>query len=239
LKLVALAAMITDHIGDVFGFFIPDSFFMRLIGRTAFPLYAFMIAEGCRHTKNFKKYLIRLGIFALVSEIPFDLCFENGNAIYRRDIIFFSLDTQNVFFSLFLAALAIFVFEECKKIKRPWLGALAFPAAMYAAEFIRSDYGAKAIIAIGLIYFAKNKFMKAAAVIIGAAIIYLPSVGYRGYLFGHMISFGLAAFAFASIPALLVCFYNGKRGPEIKYFFYAMYPLHLLALAAVQILLMI
>ena len=237
LKLIALAAMLTDHIGDVWSHAIPESFFLRLIGRVAFPLYAFMIAEGCRHTKDMKKYLARLGVFALISEIPFDLCFENAGVNGLRDLTILSFNYQNVFFSLFLSALAIYIFEILREKKLAPLGALAFPAAMCAAELIKSDYGAKAVVMIGLIYLAKNKITRVAAMIIGSAIIYLPSMGYRGALFGHAFSFGLAAFAFACLSCVFVMFYNGRRGPDVKYFFYAAYPAHLLVIAAVQILL--
>ena len=237
LKIIALAAMVIDHAGDVFALSIPNSFLLRLVGRTAFPIYAFLIAEGCRRTKDIKKYMLRLGAFALISEIPFDLCFENEKIFSARDVTFLSFSYQNIFFTLFLSVLAVYAWEYLKETKYKIAGALAVLAAAGAAELINADYGAKAIIFIFALYLAgENKKARVLVMIAGAAAIYLPSLGYIGILFGHSYSVGLAAFLSASLSALPVFFYNGRRGPKLKYFFYAMYPLHLLALAAAHLL---
>ena len=235
IKIIALAAMITDHIGDVYSHAIPESFLMRCIGRLAFPLYAYMIAEGCRQTKNLKKYMIRLGVFAFISEIPFDLCFENMRVRSLNDIKFFTANNQNIFFSLFLAVLAIYIWERLKDTKYILAGVLAFPASAVIAQQIRSDYGGTAVIMIAAMYFLPNKITRIAAMVAGVALLYLP-MGYTGYIFGHRVPFGFTLFLFASAAAVPVFFYNGKRGPGLKYIFYMMYPLHLLILALVQIL---
>ena len=70
LKLIAVTAMILDHVGDNF---FPDQIWMRIIGRMALPIFAFCIAEGFSHTRDRRRYLYRMGLFALLSEIPFDL----------------------------------------------------------------------------------------------------------------------------------------------------------------------
>ena len=72
LKLIAMTSMVFDHAGDLF---FHDQLWMRMIGRLAMPLFSFCIAEGYRYTKDRKKYLLRMGLFALISEIPFDLAF--------------------------------------------------------------------------------------------------------------------------------------------------------------------
>ena len=72
LKLIAMISMVFDHAGDMF---FHDQLWMRMIGRLAMPLFSFCIAEGYRYTKDRKKYLLRMGLFALISEIPFDLAF--------------------------------------------------------------------------------------------------------------------------------------------------------------------
>jgi len=229
--------MLIDHVGDVWSGSIPNSFFLRLVGRIAFPIYAYLIAEGCRRTKDMKKYLIRLGVFALISEIPFDLCFENSGVRSLQDLTFLSFDYQNIFFSLFLSVLAIYIYETAKDTKFMLPGLLAFPLAMFAADKLNADYGHTAVFIICALYFLHNKIAQSAVMVIGSAMLYLPNMGYRGYLFGYNISFGFAAFIFASVPAVLIWFYNGERGLKLKYFFYIMYPLHLLVLAAVQIIL--
>lgn len=73
LKIIAMISMVFDHVGDLF---FPDLMWPRMIGRLAMPLFSFSIAEGYLHTGDKIKYLCRLGIFALISEIPFDLAFE-------------------------------------------------------------------------------------------------------------------------------------------------------------------
>ncbi len=106
LKMIALAAMIVDHVGAVFP--TPDVF--RAIGRLAFPIYAFLIAEGCRHTRNRQRYLIRLGLFALISEAPFDLAFD----VILGDAVFPQVDFlrhTNIFYTLFFAVAVIHIYE--------------------------------------------------------------------------------------------------------------------------------
>lgn len=106
LKTIALSAMIVDHVGAVF--FSPD--FLRAIGRAAFPLYAFLVAEGCRRTGDRNRYLLRLGLFALISEVPFDLAFGaffTGNRLPSVDLI----SHTNVFFTLFFAVACVHIHD--------------------------------------------------------------------------------------------------------------------------------
>ena len=236
LKIIALLAMLTDHIGEVYALSIPNAFLLRMIGRLAFPLYAYMIAEGCRHTSNIKKYALRLGVFALISEIPFDLCFENAGISGIGELTFLSFDYQNVFFNLCLAVTAVYAWERAKESGHRLLGAAAFAAATITAALLRADYTYYAVPLIACLYFARDKKIQAAAMGVFAALLYLPGYNYRVLLFGHRLPGGLLAFLTALIPAVLILFYNGRRGPKVRYFFYACYPLHLIVLAALQIL---
>ena len=70
LKWIAVITMLIDHVGVVF---FPEYSIIRWIGRISFPLFAFLICEGYRHTSNIWKYFLRLGIFAIISEIPYDI----------------------------------------------------------------------------------------------------------------------------------------------------------------------
>ncbi|GHV38454.1 hypothetical protein FACS189490_00420 [Clostridia bacterium] len=108
LKIIASVCMLLDHIGAEF----PSAGmpWLRWVGRIAFPIYAYMIAQGCKHTKNINKYLLRLGVFALISEIPFDIAFQSPKILdgaLSLNINFFN-DT-NVFYSLFFGAATIAV----------------------------------------------------------------------------------------------------------------------------------
>lgn len=96
--------MISDHFGMMF---FPDYGIFRIVDRIAFILYAFMLVEGYFHTKNQQKYLGKLFIWALISEIPFDL------ANYGK--IFYPIH-QNIFWTLFLSAIGIHFLEKTKEL---------------------------------------------------------------------------------------------------------------------------
>ena len=87
LKLIAILSMTIDHIGYLL---FPKVTLLRIVGRIAFPIFAYLIAEGFVHTGDVKKYLLRLGIFAILSEIPYDLVIS-GNVL--------DLEQQNIFFT--------------------------------------------------------------------------------------------------------------------------------------------
>lgn len=99
LKILACITMFIDHLGYII--FHKFSYF-NYIGRLAFPIFAFQISEGFVHTKNIKKYFLRLGIFAVLSQIPFSLF----HSTFSNE---FSL---NVFFTLFLGLLSIFLYDK-------------------------------------------------------------------------------------------------------------------------------
>ena len=104
LKIIALFAMLIDHIAVAF----PDTFplWFRAVGRLAWPIFAYFLAEGFRHTKAREKFLMRLLAFAVISEIPYDLVM--GNAVN------FAANT-NIFYTLFLGGMAICLYERLKE----------------------------------------------------------------------------------------------------------------------------
>lgn len=99
LKCIAMATMFVDHFGDAY---FKNTTLMNLVGRIAFPIFAFQISEGYIHTKNLKKYFLRLFLFAVISQIPFYLF----NSIFKPDF------TINVFGTLFLGLLSIYVYDK-------------------------------------------------------------------------------------------------------------------------------
>lgn len=189
---------------------------MRMIGRLGFPIFCFLLVEGFQRTHNVKKYALRLGAFALVSEIPFDLCF-NGK--------FLEFTYQNVFFTLFLGLLTMIAFDWIAKKEWAVNGTLnrvvkvIFSAAALAvgagvAHFLKTDYAATGVICIMALYvFRKKKPLQITA----GCIAFLWEV--------------TAPLAFIPIG-----FYNGQRGLKMKYFFYAFYPVHLLLIWLVCLL---
>lgn len=176
----------------------------RILGRLAFPIYCFLLVEGFEKTGSREKYAGRLLTFALISEIPFNLAFRGK---------LFALSYQNVFFTLLLGYLTIWVMDILEKrmpsVQAALLGeAAVFGAACLAAEFMRCDYGAHGIIAIGLLYFFRHSRAKQIAA--GCAAFF--------WEFTAMFSF------------VFIGFYNGRRGIKLKYVFYFFYPAHLLIL---------
>lgn len=225
LKLIALTTMIIDHTGAALRP-LYDTTIMRYIGRISFPLYAFFIAEGCRKTSNIKRYMFRLFIFALISEIPYDLLFCNIHSGYMQPFVFLDFTRQNVFFTLFLGVLAIFVYQTAQKKRDPvvtWLGLFSVAVILYSAEFLRTDYGAYGTILIFMLYVAKKRSQQAFAMIAGILLIYHDRLTATSYPF----------LIFALISVVLILLYNGKQGPRLKWLFYAIYPLHLLILAGI------
>lgn len=116
LKLIALSCMIIDHIGVILLNYRVDM--LNYIGRIAFPIYAFLVAEGCRHTRDRKQYLLRLGIFALISEIPFDFAFYYDARLGSFPWFENFLGLTNIFFTLFLSVACIHIYETLKNRTR-------------------------------------------------------------------------------------------------------------------------
>ena len=147
LKVLAVASMTVDHVGAVL---FPSQIWMRCVGRLAFVIYAFLIAEGYFHTHNVKKYMGRLGFLAIVSEIPFDLVFHHT---------FVYWGSQNVFFTLFLGLVGLYLMDRIKLRLQPqfWFCALIPVAAMcLAAGLLQCDYRYYGILVITLFYMARD-----------------------------------------------------------------------------------
>lgn len=224
LKIIALVTMILDHIG---GALFPQCISLRIIGRIAFPIYAFFIAQGCVYTKNAPKYLCRLFIFALISEIPYDICFNSYSfPVFSININFFN--NTNTIYTLFLGAMLIFVLKiiEKNKISIPTkilISIFCIGATFFVSETLKTDYGMWGIMLILTFYFTRNN--KLLTILIPLALIYYK---YINYLY-------LPMFLFNIIPLGLLYFYNNKKGISLKWIFYIGYPLHLIIIAIIKI----
>lgn len=181
----------------------------RGIGRLAFPVFCFLLVEGFQKTGNRKRYAGRLFLFALLSEIPYDLFFYK-QPFYSRD--------QNVFFTLLLGFLLLLGLREAERRIRNWEMRILtdfFLTAAFSvfAVWLQCDYDAKGIIAIALLYlFRADK--------------------------KEQILAGCVAFVWeitAPLAFIPIAFYNGKRGNSGKYIFYLFYPVHLLVLYLIRI----
>lgn len=216
LKVVAAGTMFLDHVGAVvlengllptlsgtdLQFWSNVDAVLRLIGRLAFPLYCFLLVEGFLHTRSVKKYALRLLLFALFSEFPFDLALFHGMDMHR----------QNVFFTLFIALLVLQCFGVAGKLP-VWLriptDAAVLVAGVALAELLRTDYAGFGVILIALLYVARENRFHQFFVGVVATLWELT----------------------APVAYVLTYFYIGERGKQLpKYFFYAFYPVHLLVL---------
>ena len=140
LKLIAAALMLTDHVGSIL---LPEVLALRCIGRLAFPLFAFFIAEGYARTRNFWKYLLRMAVFAVIAEVPFDL---TGGSVWDPD-------RQNVLLTFCIALLALRGLDELRRWDGAvrYLGAAAVLAAGFAAgQLLRVDYGGWGVLTVAL-----------------------------------------------------------------------------------------
>lgn len=219
LKNIALITMLIDHIGAAVLLYFTSYYggegeytrivdgvyqLLRWIGRTSFPIYCFLLVEGFLHTKNLKKYLARLFIFALVSELPFNIAFY--------DSLWYS-GAQNVFFTLLLGMLAMTIWrwamgseEKLGDFRFP-IAALGVAVCVAGAYYIKSDYDISGVCLILIFYFWRNS--RGTACLTGyLCMIYEPQC--------------LPAF-------LLLMAYNGEKGVSrrSRYFFYSFYPQHL------------
>ena len=223
LKWIALLTMLCDHAGAVLFAQYPV---MRLIGRTAFPLFVWLLVEGFFHTSSRKKYLGRMAFFALVSELPFDL------ALYGRP----DRQGQNVFFTLSISLVMLVFLERamdaCQRKRQAGVKALlqmlaavgTVAAAMAAAELFCVDYGGSGPLLAALFYCYKRKGSPGLAV---SFLIFCLSMG--------LLTAMVEIFGIVSVP--LIARYNGKRtGRGRGRLFYLFYPLHLLILYGISML---
>lgn len=178
---------------------------MRMIGRVAFPIFCFLLVQGFEHTHDKRKYAFRLGLFAVISEIPFDLAFSSK---------ILEFNYQNVFFTLFIGLLTMWACnyveqkETWGKVPKVLLSIVIVAAGMCIAKLLKTDYDATGVFCIMVLYFLRsNKVYQ----ILGGCLSFLWEL--------------TAPLAFIPIG-----FYNGKRGWKMKYFFYIFYPAHLLLL---------
>lgn len=208
LKIIAMISMVFDHAGDIF---FPGVLWPRMIGRLAMPLFSFCIAEGYIHTHDRKQYLLRIGLFALISEIPFDLAF-NGKIDFSH---------QNIMLTYFLAVVTLMIYDRIigdephPDIGRIIAGLLAVLAMAVIAIVVRADYTCFAVIAVFLFYVLRTKRPLIRCTVAVAFLALSRTMSYY------------CTTGFSLIPLLL---YNGKKGRNLKWLFYGFYPGHLLIL---------
>lgn len=201
LKLIALFTMVIDHVGSMF---YPDVYVFRIIGRISFLLFAFMIAEGSIRTHDINKYLIKLFLWAVISEIPYDL------AMFSE---VFNITSQNIFFTLFLGLLGIKYIKSCMNVVWKFLIALSL---LIFGFLMKVDYSWYGILLIYLFYLLRD--FDIPKLMFTQTLNFIAT--YTIYVFQFFAFLGF-------IPILL---YNGKRGRKTGNIYYSFYAGHLLLL---------
>lgn len=214
LKIIAAASMLLDHIGYMF---VPGWSPYRVIGRLAFPIFAFLIVEGALHTRDFKKYVSRIAIFALISEIPYDL------AIFARPLYW---GQCNILVTFLIGLLCI---KAMQKLLAHFnfspvgyaMGTAVFLGGAAAARLLHTDYDIYGVMLIYVFYvFRDRKVAKTLLAILVFAtmpFLYFP----------------------AAASLVLIWFYNDERGYNpawLRWGFYLFYPVHLIILYIVRMM---
>ncbi len=213
LKLIAMVSMVFDHVGDNF---FPEQTWMRVIGRIALPIFAFCVAEGFCHTRDRKKYLRRMGLFALVSEIPFDLVTAGKLLEFGH---------QNIMLTFFWAILGLLCYEALReKLKKGGLVLGIFVLLLFAGAslILGLDYNFLAVGLIFLYYLLRDK-----------ALLWRNAAG----MAFHAMLRNVGIYWFGLLGFLPLFLYNGEKGRGLKWLFYLFYPGHLLLIWGIRLLL--
>jgi len=207
LKIIAVISMVIDHLGL---FLLPQMTWMRALGRLAFPIFAFFIAEGLKHTKSVKKYVLNLSLFAFISQVPYALLLN----FYNLNILFSFLIAIGVIY-------LISIFNKHNIISIVGL-LLTFTVLILVEVLGVIDYGIWGIMLILIFYFVKDSQIKLSLSLVPLLLMSLE----RCFLFGF--SFASLNQLFSFVAILILAFYNNQKGrANLKYLFYIFYPLHL------------
>lgn len=245
LKIIAAIFMLIDHIGVLF---FPSNMLLRILGRISFPIFAFMIAESAKYTKNKPKHFFMLFGLAVICQIVYFL-FDDGN-LYMCILVTFSIST------LCLYALEFFkqtLFDCSAALLKKLFSGGVFISSILAAYafciFFQVDYGFFGCIApvfVNIFDFhripAPDKLKKfdclwVRLLCLAVGLLFLSASIGNMYLQLKMSAWQYVQ-CFAFLALIPLALYGGEKGKyNMKYFFYLFYPLHLAALEGIYILL--
>lgn len=226
LKIIAFISMVIDHVGS---YLLDNNIVFRIIGRIAFPIFVYFIAEGMKFTRSRKRYIFVLFLFACLSQIPYMLLIEK-----------FKL---NVLFTFLIAILFILIIEKFIKIENQrslakMLGFMILMLSMFIVCLIVGDvlnmidYGVLGIILVIVFYFAKSPLN-----LIFASVVLILMVLKCLLFMDFIISLDNVYQIFSLISIIFIAFYNHKKGKlNLKYLFYVGYPAHLFLIWIVTLL---
>ena len=228
LKIIAAISMVLDHVGVVFSPLYPTMAIFklfRILGRIAFPIFAFLIAEGCKYTRNRVKYLGLIAGMGIAFQ-TFYFFFMSTNKLYLNIFITFSLSISLIYliehflhnktilngiFMVIAIAIVLFLTLKCPKIE-------FLASRIYGFNV---DYGIWGVTLPVLVYFINNHKLR-----IVFLTLFFVVRGFTAFL---------GWWPLISIP--FIALYNGQRGKaKMKYFFYVFYPVHLVIIYAIAII---
>ena len=230
LHIIAMTFMLMDHLWATL---LPAQDWLTCIGRIAFPVFAFMTVEGYFHTHNLKKYMLRLLLFALISEIPFDLMY-GGTWFYPIH--------QNVIWTLLMGLLGIHLMETVHKNQKRWLYVLtAFVTVVFEMIFgtlCMVDYYGVGVLTVFVFYFFRGRrwwcLLGQFLALYWLNVELLGGLMYPVQLFGA--EFEVCQQGLALLALIPIWLYRGRQGYHSKpfqYICYAFYPVHMLVLVLV------
>lgn len=229
LKVLALVFMLIDHIGAKVLTGIPE---LRIIGRMAFPLYAWCLVVGSVKTKNFPRYILRMLLMAAVSQPLYMMGLQH------------SWQELNILFTLTIGLIAIYGIQQRFFFSHIWAPILCY----VLLGFIQVDYGWKGLTFILVLYLAKENRNGLIAAFLAFALFWGTSSSSVQSIFGIKLSFltwngikhplqaffRLQGMVWLSLPLIVIPMHTGLKMP--KWLGYALYPMHLVLLILLRLL---
>lgn len=230
LHIIAMTLMLMDHLWATL---LPAREWLTCAGRVAFPIFAFMAVEGYFHTRSFKKYILRMLLFAVLSEIPFDLMY-GGTWFYPVH--------QNVLWTFLLSLLGVWLMEQVRKKGKTWMYllvcVLVVPAGLVLGTLCMVDYYGVGVLTVFVFYFLHGRkwwcFLGQLAALYWLNVELLGGLMYPVQLFG--MEFELCQQGLALLALIPIWLYRGRQGYHSKpfqYLCYVFYPVHMLLLVVV------
>ena len=230
LHILAMTFMLMDHLWATL---LPAQEWLTCVGRIAFPIFAFMAVEGYFHTHNLKKYLLRMLIFAVISEVPFDLMY-GGTWFYPVH--------QNVIWTLMMGLAGIHLMETVRKKKSTFVYILVSAIVVILGGLLGTlsmvDYYGIGVLTVFIFYFFRGRkwwcLLGQMLALYWVNVELLGGLMYPIRLFG--MEFELCQQGLALLALLPIWLYRGRQGYHSKpfqYFCYAFYPIHMLVIVLV------
>ena len=211
LKLLACITMLIDHIGAIF---FPTVAVYRIIGRIAFPIYAFLLAEGVFHTRNPMKYGLRLLLVAVLTELPYDLLFRGE----------FTWAKNSAMITLLLGFGAGIAIKHC----RGWWKLLVCLPFIFLARYAHSSYGMEGVLMIVLFLLCREVPCRRPVQIVLMVLLSLRMAGFPGKI--SLQIYGLLAL----IPITLYSGEKRSRSKAMQWAFTLFYPVHIIILLLIR-----